>query len=103
MALAIGNTERTALKIAGELDTEDYIRRQRKGRLNVYRVNRGVPARNVQSRVPVGGLLTVISSSGHGIMDEVDQARPQEPPSVVWSRLRPPSTWNLFDPFFGGL
>ena len=55
----------------GELDTEGYIRRQRKGRLNVYRVNRGVPARNVQSRVPVGGLLTVISSSGHGIMGEV--------------------------------
>lgn len=62
MALAIGITERTALKIVGELDSAGYITRRRKGRRNVYTVNLSVPLRNhPEENIPVGDLLSVIA------------------------------------------
>lgn len=62
IALAIGITERTALKIVGELDEADYINRRRKGRRNVYRVNQDTPLRHpIEGDGPVGELLRVIA------------------------------------------
>ncbi|MEE9284467.1 MAG: ArsR family transcriptional regulator [Dehalococcoidia bacterium] len=62
IALAVGITERTALKIVGELDYDGYISRRRSGRRNVYGVNPELPLRNhLEFNVPVGDLLTVIA------------------------------------------
>ncbi len=62
IALAIGITERTALKIVGELDETHYINRRRKGRRNVYRVNYDTPLRHpIEGDVQVGELLRVIA------------------------------------------
>jgi len=64
-ALAIGITERTALKIIGELDNAGYLTRRRKGRRNVYRVIRNTPLQhNVTGDVAVGDLLRVIAPKG---------------------------------------
>lgn len=62
IAMAIGITERTALKIVGELDESHYINRRRKGRRNVYKVNHDTPLRHpIEGNVPVGELLRVIA------------------------------------------
>lgn len=61
-AQAIGITERTALKIIGELDTGHYISRRRKGRRNVYHVIRETPLRDpLIAGTPIGELLKVIA------------------------------------------
>ena len=61
-AIAIGITERTELKIIGELDSSGYITRRRRGRRNVYRVNPNLPMREeTQKNVMVGDLLGVIA------------------------------------------
>ena len=68
IALAIGITERTALKIVGELDASGYINRRRKGRRNIYRVNPETPLRDhIQAEVPVGDLLNVIAPKGRRV------------------------------------
>ncbi len=60
--MEIGITERTALKIIGELDADGYIERRRKGRRNVYRINPEAPLRHhLGAHVPVGELLAVIT------------------------------------------
>ena len=62
IAMAVGVTERTALKIVGELDEAGYITRRRKGRRNVYRVNMAVPLhQRSDPKVSVGELLSVIA------------------------------------------
>ncbi len=62
IAIAIGITERTALKIVGELVEGGYLDRRRKGRRNVYRVNPGTPLRHeLERNIPVGDLLDVIA------------------------------------------
>ncbi len=62
IAIAIGITERTALKIVGELDEAGYITRRRKGRRNVYRINLDVPLRHRNERnILIGDLLAVIA------------------------------------------
>ena len=64
IALAIGITERTALKIIGELDGSGYLTRRRKGRRNVYKVNLSTPLRHpLEGEIPVGDLLRVIAPS----------------------------------------
>ncbi len=61
MANAIGVTERTALKIVGELAAAGYIQRKRRGRRNVYRVNPELSLRHpVYESVSVGNLLSII-------------------------------------------
>lgn len=72
IAMAIGITERTALKIVGELDSAGYLSRRRKGRRNVYRVMPETPMRHpVTGNVPVAELLRVISPRrGRGADDE---------------------------------
>ena len=60
--MSIGITERTALKIIGELDADGYIERRRKGRRNVYRIYPDAPLRHhLGAHVPVGDLLAVIA------------------------------------------
>lgn len=62
IAMAIGITERTALKIVGELDEASYITRRRKGRRNVYTVNLNKPLLNhIERDILVGDLLAVIA------------------------------------------
>ncbi len=62
IAIAIGITERTTLKIVGELVEGGYIDRRRKGRRNVYRVNPNTPLRHAMERnILVGDLLAVIA------------------------------------------
>lgn len=67
-AQAIGITERTAIKILGELDSENYLTRRRKGRHNVYRVIPTTPMKRMPTigDVPVGKLLKVIASRKTG-------------------------------------
>lgn len=75
-ALAIGVTERTALKIIGELDTAAYLTRRRKGRRNVYRVIRNTPLlHNVTGEVAIGDLLKVIApkSKRDTMKDEMEE------------------------------
>ena len=54
-ALAIGITERTAMKIIGELDHAGYLNRQRRGRRNVYRVIISTPIHH-----QIGGEVAVV-------------------------------------------
>lgn len=62
IAMAVGITERTALKIVGELDASGYLTRRRKGRRNVYGVHLDLPLRNHLDRdVLIGNLLAVIA------------------------------------------
>lgn len=62
IAIAIGITERTALKIVGELADTGYIDRRRKGRRNVYRVHPDIPLRHhIGRNVLIGDLLAVIA------------------------------------------
>ncbi|MSQ25141.1 MAG: ArsR family transcriptional regulator [Dehalococcoidia bacterium] len=62
IAMAVSITERTALKIVGDLDAEGFIERRRKGRRNIYRVNLGTPLRrHFAPHVTVGDLLTIVA------------------------------------------
>ena len=62
IAQVVGVTERTALKIVGELDDTGYISRKRVGRRNTYNVHSAKPLRNhIQDGVTVGDLLAVIA------------------------------------------
>ena len=62
IAIAIGITERTALKIVGELADTGYIDRRRKGRRNVYRGHPDIPRRpHIGRNVLIGDLLAVIA------------------------------------------
>ena len=76
MALSIGITERTALKIVGELDSESYISRRRKGRRNIYQVNSEIPLRHHPGKaVPIGDLLKVLAPGRRRRVEEtVDPA-----------------------------
>lgn len=60
IAMSVGVTERTALKIVGELEAAGYLTRVRKGRRNVYGVNPELPLRQHPGpQVRVGDLLAV--------------------------------------------
>lgn len=63
IARAVGVTERTALKIIGELNRGGYLIRQRKGRHNKYHIIGETPMHHMPtfSDVPVGDLLRVMS------------------------------------------
>ena len=78
-ALAIGITERTALKIIGELDNASYLTRRRKGRRNVYRVMRNTPLKhNVTGEVAVGELLRVIAPKMKRTAESIQEAEEAE-------------------------
>ena len=78
-ALASGITERTALKIIGELESSGYLTRRRKGRRNVYRVMRNTPLRhNVTGEVAVGELLRVIAPKAKRTADAIKEEMEQE-------------------------
>ena len=54
-------TERTVMRIIGDLETEGYIGKRREGRLNRYQVNTQAPLRRHDIRdVVVGDLLGVL-------------------------------------------
>jgi DNA-binding MarR family transcriptional regulator len=57
-------TERSVMRIIKDLESEGYINRERKGRVNIYRVNADVPLRRRDKRdIMIGDLLTVLDNS----------------------------------------
>ncbi|MDQ4077526.1 MAG: winged helix-turn-helix transcriptional regulator [Chloroflexota bacterium] len=62
IASQLGITERSVLRIIGDLEAEGYIRRFKEGRLNRYEVNQDRPLRRDDQRdIVVGELLEVLS------------------------------------------
>jgi DNA-binding MarR family transcriptional regulator len=62
IAIALGITERTVIRIIKDLESEGYITKRREGRVNRYTINKGLPLRrNDQREVHVHELLQLIS------------------------------------------
>jgi Mn-dependent DtxR family transcriptional regulator len=65
IALELGITERSVMRIIKDLEMEGYIDRERKGRVNIYRVNTDVPLRRLDKRdVMIGDLLNLLDTHG---------------------------------------
>jgi Mn-dependent DtxR family transcriptional regulator len=61
-------TERSVMRIIKDLESEGYINRERKGRVNIYRVNADVPLRRRDKRdIMIGDLLTVLDNSAKSV------------------------------------
>lgn len=62
IALALGITERSVIRIIKDLEADGYITKRREGRKNRYTVNTDLPLRrNDQREVPVYDLIQLIS------------------------------------------
>lgn len=62
IAIALGITERTVIRIIKDLESEGYITKRREGRVNRYTINKDLPLRrNDQREVHVHELLQLIS------------------------------------------
>ena len=62
IAIALGITERTVIRIINDLESEGYITKKREGRVNRYTINKDLPLRrNEQREVHVHELLRLIS------------------------------------------
>ena len=62
IAAELGITERSVLRIIGDLEGEGYLRRTREGRVNRYRVNYDLPLRRPGlQEIAVGELLKVLT------------------------------------------
>jgi predicted ArsR family transcriptional regulator len=62
IAAKLGITERSVMRIIKDLETEDYIRIERAGRVNCYQVNGQAPLRRQEKRdVVVSDLLKVLT------------------------------------------
>jgi DNA-binding transcriptional regulator PaaX len=60
----LGITERSVRRILQELESEGYIERQRKGRVNSYRLNLDLPLRRMdQLGLSIGDLLNILDHS----------------------------------------
>jgi DNA-binding IclR family transcriptional regulator len=58
----VGITERAAQRIVSELEDEGYLRRERSGRRNEYKLDPGVPLRHpLESGHSVGELLALLA------------------------------------------
>ncbi|MGD8402370.1 MAG: winged helix-turn-helix transcriptional regulator [Anaerolineales bacterium] len=65
IALALGITERSVIRIIKDLEADGYITKQKEGRKNRYTVNTDLPLRrNDQREVPVYDLIQLISRKG---------------------------------------
>jgi DNA-binding Lrp family transcriptional regulator len=63
IAAELGITERSVLRIIGDLEGEGHLRRTREGRVNRYRVNYDLPLRGPALRdIVVGELLKVVTN-----------------------------------------
>ena len=62
IALALGITERSVIRIIKDLEADGYISKRKEGRKNRYTVNADLPLRrNDQREVPVYDLIQLIS------------------------------------------
>jgi predicted transcriptional regulator len=62
IALSLGITERSVVRIIKDLETDGYITKRREGRENRYKVNKDLPLPQVdQQEVQVRKLLQLIS------------------------------------------
>jgi predicted transcriptional regulator len=65
IALALGITERSVIRIIKDLEADGYITKRKEGRKNQYTVNTDLPLRrNDQREVPVYDLIQLISRKG---------------------------------------
>ena len=65
IAMALGITERSVVRIIKDLEMEGYITKRKEGRENRYTVNKDLPLRrNDQREVHVRELLQLISRKG---------------------------------------
>jgi DNA-binding transcriptional ArsR family regulator len=65
IAMELGITERSVMRIIKDLENEGYIDRERDGRVNIYRVNTNVPLRRRDKRdVMIGDLLKLLEKQG---------------------------------------
>ncbi|MGB7875477.1 MAG: MarR family transcriptional regulator [Anaerolineales bacterium] len=65
IALALGITERSVIRIIKDLEAEGYIAKRKEGRNNRYTVNTNLPLRrNDQREVSVYELIQLISREG---------------------------------------
>ena len=65
IAIALGITERSVIRIIKDLESDGYITKQKEGRKNRYTVNTALPLRrNDQREVPVYDLIQLISRKG---------------------------------------
>jgi len=62
IALALGITERSVVRIIKDLETDGYVTKQKEGRVNRYTVNKDLPLRrDDQQEIQVRNLLQLIS------------------------------------------
>jgi len=62
IALALGITERSVIRIIKDLEADGYITKRKEGRKNRYTVNTDLPLRrNDQREIPVYDLIQLIS------------------------------------------
>ena len=62
IAVEIGITERSVMRIIGDLEYASYIERHREGRRNIYHINREVGLRKEITRdTAIGELLRVLN------------------------------------------
>lgn len=65
IAMALGITERSVVRIIKDLEMEGYITKRKEGRENRYTVNKDLPLRrNDQREIHVRELLQLISRKG---------------------------------------
>ncbi len=65
LAMQLGITERSVLRIISDLETEGYLERRKDGRANWYEINREMPLRRQEKKdVAIGDLLTVLAQRG---------------------------------------
>lgn len=63
IAIASGITERSVIRIIKDLDEAGYITKRKKGRQNLYTINKDLPLRRVdQQEVNVYALIQLLSS-----------------------------------------
>lgn len=63
VAMALGITERSVIRIIKDLESEGYITKHKEGRKNRYTINKDLPLRRTDQReISVYELLQLISS-----------------------------------------
>jgi len=63
MAITIGITERTILRILGDLEEDGYISRQNTGKGNTYRIKTRLGLKHdLTKNIPVGDLMKLLRS-----------------------------------------
>ena len=63
IASAIGITERSVVRILGDLEADGYVEKSRKGRANTYTIVRALPLRHeVAENITIGDFLKLFEA-----------------------------------------